>query len=490
MEATTRSLRWLSHEIGLTPLFQSPPDTWTIITLRFVRTFAFGATTLILAQYLRLLNNKDSRIGLFMTLTLLGDVFVSLLLTLIADKIGRRRTLLLGALAMVAAGAVFALTDNYWLMLAAAIIGVISPGGNEIGPFRAIEESILAHLVKHEQRTAVFAWYVVLASVGGAAGLLVSGWTVQMLRKNNGWEEIDAFRAIFWLYVGLGVLKALMTLILSNKCELEPEKPHGAGEAQETEPLLNGDANGVEARAAEAEAPSKLVKRRTFLPPISPRSRGVLIRLCLLFAIDSLASGMAPYTLINYYIDRKFQIPKGQLGSIMGTALFVSGFMSIFSPALAKRIGLIAAMVFTHLPSALFLALLPVPTSLTLTIIFLVGRSLLNTMDQAPRSAFLSAVVLSEERTAVMGIVNVVKTLSQSGGPFVTGLLAEHGRFWIAFVVAGSLKASYDLGLLAMFLGTRLHENREASQEDTAHGGATGSDGNNPGVEAGNRTAL
>lgn len=137
----------------------------------------------------------------------------------------------------------------------------------------------------------------------------------------------------------------------------------------------------------------------------------------------------------------------------MSATWFVSTIGNIFASSLAKRLGLIQAMVFTHLPSSIFLALLPVPPGLALTICLLVGRSVLNSMDQAPRSAFLSIVVLPEERTAVMGVVNILKTLSQSSGPSLTGLLAGSGRFWVAFVVAGSLKATYDLLLLAFFGG-------------------------------------
>jgi sugar phosphate permease len=124
-------------------------------------------------------------------------------------------------------------------------------------------------------------------------------------------------------------------------------------------------------------------------------------------------------------------------------------------------------VVFTHLPSAIFLALLPAPSSLFITVALLVARSALASMDQAPRSAFLSAVVLPEERTAVMGIVNTVKTLSQSSGPLITGVLAADGRFWIAFVVAGSLKASYDVAMLSMFASTPLAgEQRAAGREN------------------------
>ena len=125
-------------------------------------------------------------------------------------------------------------------------------------------------------------------------------------------------------------------------------------------------------------------------------------------------------------------------------------------------------MVATHLPSSVFLAMLPIPPGLPLTICLLVGRAVLNSMDQAPRSAFLSLVFLPEERTAVMGIVNILKTLSQSGGPWVTGVLAGKGYFWIAFVAAGSLKAVYDVLLLVLFAG-KVHE-RNDEVEDAGNG--------------------
>ncbi|KAL0262713.1 hypothetical protein SLS55_001684 [Diplodia seriata] len=185
---------------------------------------------------------------------------------------------------------------------------------------------------------------------------------------------------------------------------------------------------------------------------LSTPTRWMLLKLCALFCVDSLASGMVPYSLINFYLDRKFGLPKSTLGAIVAATWVTSSVGNVFAAAIAKRIGLVRTMVFTHLPSAVFLALIPAPNVVWLTAVLLVARGTLASMDQAPRSAFLSMVVRPEERTAVMGIVNVVKTLSQSGGPSVTGLLAGGNRFWIAFVVAGAMKAAYDCGLLTLFV--------------------------------------
>jgi sugar phosphate permease len=131
-------------------------------------------------------------------------------------------------------------------------------------------------------------------------------------------------------------------------------------------------------------------------------------------------------------------------------------------------------MVFTHLPSAIFLGLIGVPNSLPYAMMFLILRACTQSMDVAPRSAFLAAVVLPNERTAVMGFINVVKTSAQSLGPLITGILAGHGLFWVAFVAAGSLKATYDLGMLAVFAGHKTHEERAAERAEQEVAAAEG----------------
>jgi MFS family permease len=161
MSVLAKAPQWLANELGLATMRRAGSDVYILILARYIRLVAYGAVALILALYFRELGFTDSQIGLFMTLTLLGDVFISLLLTLIADSIGRRTILLGGAIAMATSGAVFATTSNYVALLSAAIIGVISPSGNEIGPFRAVEESTLAHLVEEGERSDVYTWYVV-----------------------------------------------------------------------------------------------------------------------------------------------------------------------------------------------------------------------------------------------------------------------------------------------------------------------------------------
>jgi para-aminobenzoate synthetase len=322
--------QWLFRELGLATMRNAGKDVYIIILTRYIRLFAYGAVALILALFFQEQGFSDEQIGLFMTLTLLGDVVISLLLTLVADTLGRRRILLLGAVSMAISGAVFATTSNYAALLLAAIVGVISPSGNEIGPFRAVEESTIAHLVAEDKRSDVYTWYVVLAVLGTSTGLAVGGVAVDKLQAIEGWTDLDAYRTIFWIYTGVGCVKALMTLFLSQRCEHNDwdDGRNKSNTSAETEPLLNGNSN-AEVRDAPAEDVSPTKLKRKFwhsISKISKSSRLVLFKLCSLFFLDSLGSGMAPFSLINYYMERKFELPKGKLGGIMSATWYASSY--------------------------------------------------------------------------------------------------------------------------------------------------------------------
>jgi MFS family permease len=165
---------------------------------------------------------------------------------------------------------------------------------------------------------------------------------------------------------------------------------------------------------------------------------------------------------VTYFFRSRYGLEEGKLGSVFFVTSLISAASMIVASSLAKRFGNVNTMVFTHLPSGIFLALIPLPNDVHLSLMFLVLRACTQSMDTAPRSAFLAAIVLPEERTAIMGLVNVVKTMAQSLGPTLTGLLADRNLFWVAFVCAGSLKACYDLGLLAVF---KNHEREKAERE-------------------------
>ncbi|KAL9124178.1 MAG: hypothetical protein Q9217_006472, partial [Psora testacea] len=458
----------LADELGVYSVLRSSRDTKLLCLQRFTRLFAYGASTLVLALYLASLGTSDARIGLFMTLTLLGDVVISFLLALVADGLGRRRILVLGAGLMTASGIIFAISGNYWVLVAASILGVISPSGNEIGPFKAIEESTLAQLTPIEIRNDIFAWYTLLGSAGTATGTIACGWIVQGLLYGGTWSEIGAYRVIFGIYAALGLVKLGLSVILSDQCEPAPPPQ----QYQEVVEMVDADAERLlsdseddsdeqrKTKGTKTPKPTLGVKKSIW-PAISKESRSTLAKLCILFSVDSLASGLVPLSWITYFFSRKFKLPEGQLGTLFFVTNIIASIGTLAASSLAKRIGLIKTMVLTHLPSAIFLAMIPLPSHAWLAMTFLIIRSSMQSMDQAPRQAFLAAAVLPSERTAVMGVVNVVKTLSQSGGPITTGFLAGIGKFWISFLIAGGMKVSYDLGMLKMFLGYKSREDEE-----------------------------
>ncbi|KAF5518444.1 putative membrane protein [Colletotrichum aenigma] len=426
-------------ESGLKSLCRCHEDVKLICLQRFIRMFAYGATTLHLVAYLELLGFSATRIGLFMALTLVGDTCISLVLTSCADEAGRRLVLALGAALMVASGVAFGLCDRFWILLAAAVFGVISPGGNEIGPFRAVEESIVAHLTTAEDRSDVYAWYSLVGAAGTAVGAMTSGWTAQSLTKNSGWSDEDAYRAVFYGYSALGVFKLALVLLLSQDSEAEPE----AHDKDETRPILG---------AQRAEVQVETVGwRRKLLPGIQKSSFPVVIPLCLLFALDSFASCLTPQSWIAFFFRWKFDMDNGLLGSMFFVCSFLAVVTTLIASSLAKRFGNLNTMVFTHLPSAVFTALLPLPQSVNAAIVLLILRALTQSMDVAPRAAFVAGILKPKERTTVMGLVNVLKTAAQSVGPLGVGVLVDRNLFWVAFVSAGCLKVVYDLGLLVCF---------------------------------------
>ncbi|KAL4937698.1 hypothetical protein BDV06DRAFT_232390 [Aspergillus oleicola] len=449
------------EEIGLISLWASPLDAKLLIAQRFVRLFAYGGSTLILASYLSTLGISDDKIGLFMTLTLIGDVAISFLLTLFADGIGRRAVLALGSVLMVTSGIVFAMTGNYWVLLAAAVFGVISPSGNEIGPFKAVEESSLAHLSPPESLRDILLYYNLFGTAGTALGVMTCGWMVNLLQTQRGWEFIPSCRMVFFVYAGIGGVKFLLSVFMSRNVEAEKKvkgKKKVANEDGETQPLLGDRAPAQEEGGREGDAPQQKPgpERKSILSFMGDRDVVTLvIRLFILFGLDSFASGLASLSWLTYFFHRKFSLPEGQLGSIFFTTAIIAAISMLLASSLAKRIGNVKTMVFTHLPSAICLALLPLPSSLPLSLTFLILRACTQNMDVAPRSAFLAAVLPSDKRTAIMGSINVVKTSAQSLGPLVTGILAERGFFGLSFCIAGSLKVVYDLGILGSFLGLR-----------------------------------
>ncbi len=432
----------------------APRDVRLLFATRILRLLAYGFLSVVLALYLEAAGLDDRQIGLLLTLTLVGDTLVTLAITTSADRLGRRRMLVLGAALMVLAGAAFAATRSFWLLLAAATVGVISPSGYEVGPFLSIEQASLAHLLPDERRTGTFAWYNLVGSFATAGGSLASGFLVSRLQA-GGLGQLDSYRVIVLVYAAIGV--ALAGLFLRLTRAIEPDRTAGPAEGSRKE---EGGARPA-AEAAPVAAKPGPGAARSFLG--LHRSKGIVLRLSALFSLDAFAGGFVVQSLMAYWFHKRFGVPPALLGGIFFGANILAGVSALSAARVARRIGLINTMVFTHLPSNVLLMLVPLMPSLPLAIAVLLLRFAISQMDVPTRQSYTMAVVAPDERSAASGITSVARTTGASIAPVFTGLLlASRALMGVPFLIAGGLKIVYDLALLRSFRGIKPpEENRQ-----------------------------
>jgi MFS family permease len=390
-------------------------DVVLLFSTRIIRLFCYGFLSIILALYLIEVGFDERVIGLLFTLTLAGDAGISLWLTTGADRLGRKKTLIIGALLMVGAGAVFVLTNDVYILMAAAIIGVISPSGNEIGPFLSVEQAGLTQIIANENRTLVFAWYNLGGSFATATGALSGGWLAQAL-QGSGWTALEAYRLVLMGYGLGGVLLLILFMGVSSEIEVPPT--------------------------------TSTVKRTLGLH----KSRNVVFQLSALFALDAFAGGLIVQSMIAYWFYVKFGVNSGVLGSIFFGANVLAGFSALLAVPLAKKFGLINTMVFTHIPSNVLLMLVPLMPNLPLAIGLLLARFSISQMDVPTRQSYTMAVVDPDERSAASGVTSIARSVGASVSPALTGLFFSVPMLFSApFFLTGGLKIIYDLLLYRRF---------------------------------------
>ncbi|KAM0718661.1 hypothetical protein Q7P37_005732 [Cladosporium fusiforme] len=477
MASISRPLVWFYHEFGIVSIQATGRNAYIIICARSMRMIAFGMTQVMLALFFAELKFTDFRIGLFMTLTLLGDVFLGIFLTMIADRVGRRRILFAGSGLMIISGLVFSYFENFWILLLAAIVGVVSTTGGDFGPFRAIEESIISQLTTPTSRADVLAWYVTISTWGLSVGSEMAGRIIEFLRDSKGWTLADAYHAIFIGYAVMGTVNVILVWLMTDACEasLTSGKYEQVSQNEADDFELDEQSSSTPPGQKQSEHPQPksdtwLAWAGGWLSNVSAPTRRIMYKLWVLLMADSVADGMVPFALCNLWLEREFQPSKATLGDVTAISYLLAAISSVFAGPLARRIGLINTMVFTHVPSSAAVLLFGLPSQFWMSIVLLFIRAGLNNMDQAPRAAFIAAVVKPEERTAVMGITSTLRTLAAMVGPSITGLLAAGDRFWIAFVVAGALRLAYDFGLYALFVNMKLHQHETvAPEQDENH---------------------
>ena len=396
-------------------------DGGLLFTTRIARLFAYGFLSVILVLYLAQAGLSETEIGLLLTLTLIGDTAISLWITTNADRIGRRRMLVVGACLMVFAGILFALTRDFVLLLIAATIGVISPSGYEVGPFLSIEQAALSQIVPNGERTRTFAWYNLVGSFTTALGSLAGGALVQGL-MNFGMNPIGSYRVIVIGYAAFGLILGLLFTQLSPSVEI-PQKTGAPGS-----PPKSGSFLGLR------------------------RSRNVVLRLSALFSLDAFAGGFVLQSILAYWFHVRFKVQPALLGSIFFGANVLAGISALTAARIASKIGLIRTMVFTHIPSNILLILVPFMPNLPLAIAVLLMRFSISQMDVPTRQSYTMAVVDPDERSAAAGITGIARTTGSSLSPMIAGpLLANTALMSMPFILSGGLKIIYDLLLYRSF---------------------------------------
>jgi MFS family permease len=407
------------------------PDGSFLFITRIARMFGYGFLSVVLVLYLAQVGLNQVQIGLLLTLTLIGDTIISLWITTNADRFGRRRMLILGAVLMIFAGILFAITRNFLFLLIAATIGVISPSGYEVGPFLSIEQAALSQIVSDEKRTHLFAWYNLVGSFATALGALGGGGLVQAL-QDSGVSALGSYRTIVIGYAIIGVLLGVLFTRLSPAVEVRA----GGDSSHSTSDF----------------------KTRFGLH----RSRGVVLKLSALFSIDAFAGGFVLQSLLAYWFHVRFNVQPAILGSIFFGANILAGLSALTAAWVASRIGLIRTMVFTHIPSNILLILVPLMPNLPLAIAVLLLRFSISQMDVPTRQSYTMAVVALDERSAAAGITGIARTIGASLSPAFTGpLLANAALMNVPFFLSGGLKIIYDLMLYRNFKAIKPPEEKK-----------------------------
>jgi MFS family permease len=403
-------------------------DSSLLLAARFIRLFAYGSLSVVLVFYLIGVGLTPFETGWLLSLTLVGDTVVSLVITTRADRLGRRRMLVVGAMLMAAAGLVFAVTSNFWLLILAATIGVISPSGHEVGPFLPIEQAALSHVVTDRRRTEAFAWYTLTGSMATALGSLSAG-VISQNFQNGALSPVSSYRAVVMVYAALGIVLAAVFLGLSHRTEATAYLDSSSAATS------NRGLSGLD------------------------QSRSVVMKLSALFALDSFGGGFVVQAFVAYWFHLRFGIDVASLGAIFFGANIFAGFSALLASRLAARIGLIKTMVFTHLPSNILLILVPLMPSLWSAVAVLLVRFSISQMDVPARQSYVMAVVTPAERAAAGGITGVARTIGAALSPLLVGpMFARPSLISLPFFLAGTLKIIYDVVLYKGFVSAQIPE--------------------------------
>ncbi len=389
------------------------PEARTLLIGRALRAFVDGYVAILLPVYLLALGFGAWEVGLLSTATLLGSALATLAVGAWGHRFPHRRLLLAAALLMAATGLAFANLAAFWPLLLVAFVGTLNPSSGDVSVFLPLEHARLAEVAEGDARTRLFARYTFVGALCAATGALaaaVPDWLVTLE-----FERLTALRLMFGIYGLTGL--SVWWLYFRSLVRLPEPPPH--------------------------ERPGS--------PAPLQESRGIVIRLAALFSVDAFAGGLVLNSLLALWLFERFGLSVAAAGAFFFWAGLLTAASQLAAPWIARRIGLLNTMVFTHIPASLCLILAALAPSLTLALGLLLLRAFLSQMDVPTRAAFVMAVVTPPERAAAASFTAVPRSLAAALSPSLGGALFAAGLLAAPLVLCGALKIAYDLALLAAF---------------------------------------
>jgi MFS family permease len=384
-----------------------------LLAARGLRGFCDGFIAVLLPGYLLALGFSQLTVGLISTATLTGSAVATILVGVLGNRYPQRALLLFAASLMTVTGVAFASASSLWPLLAIAFVGTLNPSSGDVSLFLPLEHARLAESADANARTALFARYSLAGALAAALGALLAG-LPDWIAAHSAVSARGAMRGMFIFYAAIGLLIYLLYLRL-------PKRESHAAAIRE---------------------------------PLGP-SRGIVMRLALLFSVDAFAGGLLVNSLLTLWLIQRFGVSLAAAGQFFFCAGLLSAGSQLAAAPIARKIGLLNTMVFTHIPSSVCLIAAAFTHSLPLTLALLLLRSALSQLDVPTRSAYVMAVVTPAERPAAASFTAVPRSLAAAVAPTLAGGLLGAGWIGAPLIACGVLKIAYDLALLAVFRRVR-----------------------------------
>lgn len=426
--------------ITRTPFSVSPDRSCMVMDRRLIfisaglRAAAVGLSGVILSLHLATLAFNPSLIGLTIALGLAGCALGTLVVMSLADRVGRRRSLVVLALGMGVGGLLLASSTSPTIVMLAVFIGMVNGMGRDRGAGMTVEQAILPQTTTHAERTKTFAWYNVIVDAGHAAGSLL-GSVPALLRQQAHLPVLESYQWTWGFYCILCLVAGTLIAKLSRGSEVTVRLP---------------------------------------VRSLSPASRRLVTKFAGLSALDSLGGGFLTTALVSYWFFRRFGVDEAFLGPLFFLVRILNGLSHLGAAWLARRIGLVNTMVWTHLPSSLLLMTVPIAPNLTVAVVLFLIREALVEMDVPTRQSYIVAVVHEQERTQASGITNLTRGVSWAVAPAIAGSLMRTLSLSAPLLIGPGLKIAYDLLLYRAFRQLKPPEERRSSRVTAYNHGESG----------------